>query len=327
MAVLDYNKIFRDYGLVADRYRSVPRYRDKQGTYKKFKDINENPGKYSAKEIEKIFRQSVRVREETPDTKPQFYRNIGSDDDDYVLDTAALGTAQNALDLQLNRLLISARSAAPKPKPKPKPVAKAAPPKVKNPYQAQIAELQKKLAIQTKARPTAADRTKKVATQRAEAAADRARKVDAQRADSIAKIRGTYERQIDTLKSGFQSQTADLIKKYGLQISGLQTDFGSQLGELKTGMAAQQKSFEESLAEQNALFGRQLEESQVRADRNMRAQQASQTANIQLGGRDEQLSRSIGGTQAFKRRPRQFNIGSYGALSGIRTGISGAVNI
>lgn len=345
-----FESLYRQFGTGSGRDKSM------------LKNVYANPGKYTEQQIRDAYRGALRVSRRDE----RFYKDIGSDDEDLVFQEDRYNTARNTYQTGLNNLLIRAKSTPPPapPKPAPAPSKPAPPPVAQNPYQSQIAALESRVAEQAKASAAAAAQQRNLEAQRAAEAAERARQLEAQRMATIAEQRKAYESQISKLQSGFQSQTQALIDKYGLQIAGMQKDFSGQIGSIKSSFTEQQAKqqagfdqltaynqakfdeafakqkagfdqmtssqradFEDRYAKQNALFGQQMSEARARADRNLRAQQASQTANIQLGGSDQQPTSSTAGTQAFKRRPLQFNVGSYGALSGIKSGISGMVNI
>jgi len=100
----DYDRAFKLYGTSTKPGGSQ---------YNKFKDINKNPGKYTAKEIQDIWNSSLRI------DQSDFQRNIGSDDDDYVDDVTAYNaavaanrSARNALMTQARNPVIDAQAAA-----------------------------------------------------------------------------------------------------------------------------------------------------------------------------------------------------------------------
>jgi hypothetical protein len=99
----------------------------------KLKSIYQNPSKYTQAEIKSAFYGAL----DKPSYRGSFgmnedyYRNVGSDDDDWVKDETKFSTDTNTYQNALNSLLLSARAVA---APSPAPAAPApAPPKPKAP--------------------------------------------------------------------------------------------------------------------------------------------------------------------------------------------------
>ena len=212
--------------------------------------------------------------------------------------------------------------------PTPKPVAKPAPAPATptNPYQSQITQLQSSLS----ARQAALNK----AIADAQASTKSYQSI-------INDLKIDFGNKFAAAQANYETQTQELIKKYGLQIGGLKTGFADQFAQqasaYDTKLANQASAYDKKIAEQAAaydtIFANQAADFKTRFE----GQEASfverlakqqkgfdvSMANQSIAGRAPSLqigssqtgSPQQGGTAGFRRRPLQFNTPAYAGLS------------
>jgi len=212
--------------------------------------------------------------------------------------------------------------------PAPKPVAKStpAPTTPTNTYQTQITQLQSSLS----ARQAALNK----AIADAQASTKSYQSI-------INDLKIDFGNKFAAAQANYNTQTQELIKKYGLQIGGLKTGFADQFAQqasaYDTKLANQASAYDKKIAEQAAaydtIFANQAADFKTRFE----GQEASfverlakqqkgfdvSMANQSIAGRAPSLqigssqtgSPQQGGTAGFRRRPLQFNTPAYAGLS------------